>query len=277
MILTCPECATSYFVDDARIPANGRVVKCMSCDARWTAMPEGAPEPARQAPRGPSKSFQAGDAVDDLVVVAPADQSAPGPVSQPVTRRASPAAGREAGGKVAIWLGAALFVALTVAAAFFFRGAVVRYFPSAQAAYAGVGLPVDALGLAIEDIRAQPTFEDGRPILAVSGAVRNERDVPAVMPSLRVSLLDQAGNPVAEKLAQPANPSIPGRATRHFAVTLIDPPADGRDLQITFESPFAGPGPAKVPAPARPAIQKPVPETAKPPPAGSPAPAPSHG
>lgn len=238
-------------------------------------MPEGPPEPARPAPRGASKSFQAGEAVDELLVVAPADKSALAPVSEPVTRRASSAAGHEAGGKVAIWLGAALFIALTVAAAIFFRGAVVRYFPNAQAAYAGVGLPVDALGLAIEDIRAQPTFEDGRPVLVVSGAVRNVRDVTAVMPSLRVSLLDPAGNPVAEKLAEPADPSIPGHATRHFTVTLVDPPADGRDLQVTFESPFAGPGPAKVPAPVRPAVQKPAPEMAKPPPAGSPAP--SHG
>ena len=37
MILTCPDCATSYFVDDSKIPADGRLVKCASCGARWTA------------------------------------------------------------------------------------------------------------------------------------------------------------------------------------------------------------------------------------------------
>src|SRR5437588_11004250 len=48
MILTCPECATSYFVDDSRISPAGRTVKCSSCGARWTALPEGgeaAPTP----------------------------------------------------------------------------------------------------------------------------------------------------------------------------------------------------------------------------------------
>ena len=34
MILTCPDCATSYFVDDSKIPADGRLVKCASCGAR---------------------------------------------------------------------------------------------------------------------------------------------------------------------------------------------------------------------------------------------------
>src|ERR1700759_947441 len=43
MILTCPECATSYFVDDARVPPAGRKVKCSHCGANWVAQPEGAP------------------------------------------------------------------------------------------------------------------------------------------------------------------------------------------------------------------------------------------
>ena len=41
MILTCPECATSYFVDDSKVPA-GRQVKCSNCGARWVAQPAAA-------------------------------------------------------------------------------------------------------------------------------------------------------------------------------------------------------------------------------------------
>src|ERR1700761_103974 len=63
MILTCPECATSYFVDDSKVAPGGRTVKCSNCGARWTAVPEGgggtaarggvkppAPAPARPPP-----------------------------------------------------------------------------------------------------------------------------------------------------------------------------------------------------------------------------------
>src|ERR1700722_14875245 len=40
MILTCPECATGYFVEDEQIRAAGRTVRCAACGARWTAPPE---------------------------------------------------------------------------------------------------------------------------------------------------------------------------------------------------------------------------------------------
>src|SRR5664279_3080670 len=39
MILTCPDCATRYVVDDERISPQGRAVRCAACGTRWTAMP----------------------------------------------------------------------------------------------------------------------------------------------------------------------------------------------------------------------------------------------
>src|SRR3569623_3115804 len=67
MILTCPECATSYFVDDSRISPAGRPVKCSNCGARWTALPEAAqiddqpvapvaPPPAAQPATAPASA-----------------------------------------------------------------------------------------------------------------------------------------------------------------------------------------------------------------------------
>jgi predicted Zn finger-like uncharacterized protein len=58
MILTCPECASRYFVDDSKVGAAGRVVRCASCGARWTARNEEALDLFEE----PSAADLAGDA-----------------------------------------------------------------------------------------------------------------------------------------------------------------------------------------------------------------------
>ena len=242
MILTCPECATSYFVDDAKVPAAGRLVKCTSCGARWTAMKEAAPEAAapsapRPAPvKAPDPFVPVAD--DDLEVVAI------DPVTLAAARAARAAPKREAAGKVAILAVAGVVVVALIASAIVFRTEVVRIWPASQAAYSGLGLPVNALGLVIENVSAKPVFQGGRPVLAVAGAIRNLRDETATAPQVRLNLLDRAGNPVAAKVATPLDPRVPGHAVRHFAITIVDPPASVHDLEVTFEAVQAGKGAA---------------------------------
>jgi len=268
MILTCPECATSYFVDDERVPAAGRLVKCSSCGARWTALKEApsepAPAPARPMPvREPEPFVPA--ATDDLEVT-PFD-----PVAAATVRAARSAPGKEAAGKVVVWAVAAGVVVALIVGAIIFRGAIVRILPASQAAYAGVGLPVNTLGLVIENVHAQPVFQGGRPVLAVTGSIRSIRDETAAAPPIRISLLDRAGKAVAANIATPLDAHVPGRATRHFAISIIDPPASVHDLEVTFEARAKGIAPAAVVAvSAPPPAPTPAPiDEAKPLPPGS--------
>jgi len=245
MILTCPECATSYFVDDSRITAAGRTVKCSNCGARWTALPEGAetaapppPKPAaRPAPPPPPAP------VDELVIEGPAPF-----VAAPKPMRRSTAAKREADSKALVLAGSAVVIAAVVAAAIVFRAQVVQYLPASQAAYAGIGLPVS--NLVIEKVHADPIFEGGRPALSVTGQLRNLRDAAANARPLRVSLLDRFGKPVAVKVARPLDAAVPAHAVRHFAISIVDPPASTRDLEVTFEPAVKGVAPVSAPAPA---------------------------
>ena len=129
MILTCPECATSYFVDDFTDRAAGRTVKCSNCGARWTALPGGEPKPpprrpgaearARRSPRRPPRStnWWSRDR-----------RRRP----RPPRRKAPPTAKREANGKVLVWAASAVAAALLIAGAIAFRAQVVQLLPASQ-------------------------------------------------------------------------------------------------------------------------------------------------
>jgi hypothetical protein len=69
----------------------------------------------------------------------------------------------------------------------------------------------------------------------VTGQLRNLRDGAAMSPALRVSLLDRFGKPVATKLARPIDAAVPAKAIRHFAISIVDPPANVHDLEVTFD------------------------------------------
>lgn len=143
---------------------------------------------------------------------------------------------REAATAGIVWAGMAVALLALVAAGVVFRGKVVDIWPSSAAAYAGVGLPVNRIGLEIDkDIRAEAALQDGHAALAVSGVIRNIEDHPVTAPPLRISLVNKAGKVVAVKLASPADPVIPPGESRHFAVVMLDPPSTAAELQVGFE------------------------------------------
>ena len=244
MILTCPECATSYFVDDSRISDAGRTVSCSNCGARWTALkaPAAAPSPGSGSESGSESGSGPGPQgaplapatrlpVDDLVIEGPTVAA----LSAAAGKRAA-LPSREAAGKVAVWGGSAALIAVLIVGLIVFRAPIVRLAPATAGAYAGLGLPVNPLGLEIEAVHALPTFQGGRPVLAVTGAIRNVSDAAAASPDLRISLLDRAGKPLSATIARPIDPRVPAHALRHFAIALVDPPAGIHDLAVTFEA-----------------------------------------
>jgi predicted Zn finger-like uncharacterized protein len=288
MILTCPECATSYFVDDARIPPEGRTVKCATCGARWHAdheTPEAGSaddtdifaEVGSEPPNTYAPSSEAALPDDDIVAVEPDAPVETGLRKRPAAAMA--AAARRAPAKrdnsaVFIWGGMAAVVALMVGATLVFRQDVVQLWPQSSKAFQGLGLKVNGTGLVIQEIKAEPNFLGGRPVLAVTGSIRNIRPDAIVAPAIRISLLDRAGKPVAAKVARPLNAEIPAHSERHFAVAILDPPANAHDLEVTFDL-----GDAKSAQAARPAppAHAPAPVEAQPLPAGAPEALPDHG
>ena len=228
MILTCPECATSYFVDGDKLGPTGRTVRCVACGARWHADAAGAAEPPTAAPAVAEepKSFE------------PAEQplvSAGDPLPQAF--RAAKEAKRRTHRAIvagAVWAGLGVFALALLVGAAVFRVDVVRLWPRTAGAYAKVGLTVNPTGLTPENVQASPSLQEGHLAVVVSGVVRNVETRPREAAILRVSLLDKAGHPLKDTLIPAAPGTIAPGQTRPFAVSFIDPPAAGVNVQVEF-------------------------------------------
>lgn len=230
MILTCPECATRYFVPDEKVGPQGRTVRCSSCGNRWTAEGQADLELFVDPEAGAS-------AMEDETPEEPPVSELPGEELPKVFRQkaTNERRVREAATVGVVWAGMAVFVMALGLGAVVFRGSVVELWPSTASAFAAINLDVNRVGLEIEDVQAEAALQDGHAALAVSGLMRNVEDHPVKAPPLRVSLLNKAGKVVAVKLASPADPLIPPGETRHFALALLDPPTTAAVLEVSFE------------------------------------------
>lgn len=234
MILTCPDCASSYFVPDEALKAP-RQVRCTACGKRWTAEPQAELELVSSPEEGAFAQAPAAPPEPEPEP-APALAELPGEELPKVYRARADAERRlkEAAGTGIIWAGMTGVLAVIIAAAVVFRVDMVRLFPSTAGAYASVGLPVNHVGLVIEQLKAEPSLQDGRAALTISGVLRNIDDKPVSAPPLRLSLINPQGKRVGGKVAAAADPLVPPGETRHFAIAIVDPPSTAKDLEIGF-------------------------------------------
>lgn len=261
MILTCPECATSYFVDDARIPLTGRKVKCANCGARWLATldppptdldpeevsPELAavisPEVVAEPPLEPEATAEAVESAfgDIDVLEAAAVPAEPDTGLRP--RRAIPAARppvKTAPSLQLILLVILAALAVMAAALVVLRAQVMAAVPATTPAYKALGLVAGPADLSIEGVRSQAAFQGERPVLSVTGALKNAGQETVAVPPLRVRLLDRAGKVLATRTVAPTPDTAPAGATRYFAVIVPDPPASTVSLDVEFAPVKAG-------------------------------------
>ena len=204
MILTCPECETQYFADDATIGESGRTVKCAACGNSWFVGPVGA-----------NAGVSAFVAIDAYRLK-----------SRERRRRKSRAAALSA------WTATAAAFVVILSGLVLFRGQVVDRWPESASTYAALGMPVNRFGLEFLETEAERFFDGTTPILEVRGAVQNTsgRDVSA--PLVRVILLDDDGQQVAEAFAPISPASIPEGATALFAARIENPPFESFELEL---------------------------------------------
>lgn len=225
MILTCPSCATSYFVPAGAVGAAGRAVRCKACGHSWRASADEPLELARVAATPDPEP----EPVDSL-----AETPAPELPKAFRARAEQQRRLRRAAAHGAAWSAmASVFVGL-LGAAWLFRVEVVELLPRTAAAYAAVGVPVNATGLEFEAVMAKPSPNDPALVL-VTGAVRNVRDEEVLAPPIRVALLDAHGAEIGHKLVRPDGPPVLPGKVQGFAALIPDPGAKGQGVGVDFE------------------------------------------
>lgn len=229
MILTCPDCATRYFVEDSRLGPEGRTVRCAACGSSWRAMAEAPLELTASAEEG----AVAREAPLSFKPEAAAAITAP---ELPRAFRAKVEQRRrlkEAAAAGAVWAGMVSGFAALLVAAYVFRVEVVELYPRAAGAYALAQVPVNPTGLEFEGVKAEPAA-GGLTAVLVSGSVRNIENEPALPPPLRVALLDAQGKKLTTRVVRLSGaPLAPGKA-RAFTASLPDPGGAADDVAVEF-------------------------------------------
>ncbi len=224
MILTCPDCATRYFVDETKLGPQGRKVRCASCGASWRAEVE-----SEALDLTPAVAASAAEPAMETSV-RPAEALPKSFRAQAEARRRT----RQAVAAGVVWAGLAACFAVLMLAAVVFRVQVVRVWPRTAGAYAAVRLPVNPLGLSPEGVQASPGLQDGRAMLFVNGLERNVEAVPRPPAALRVSLYDKGGARLASRVVRvDGEPLKPGEA-RAFRAAFTDPPLAGSQVGVDF-------------------------------------------
>ncbi|WP_271163865.1 MJ0042-type zinc finger domain-containing protein [Brevundimonas intermedia] len=230
MILTCPACATSYFIPDDAMGANGRKVRCKSCGEVWRATSD-EPLELNVAPEPRVISTPEPDAASEPASLA--ETPAPELPKAFRARAEQQRRLRRAAAHGVVWAGLASAFVGVIVSAFLFRIEVVEAFPRAAAAYAAVGAPVNPVGLDFEAMTAKEVAAHPGMVL-VSGALRNVRDAEIVAPPVRVALLDEHGAEVGFKIVTiDAAPVLPGKV-QGFAVLIPDPGGHAADIGVNF-------------------------------------------
>jgi predicted Zn finger-like uncharacterized protein len=246
MILTCPSCRTRYQADSARFVAPGRNVRCAKCGQVWFQ------SPAEQEPQSELEQVLAPPAAPDAVALAAAESAAeaaaPTDAVQSVEYRSSrSSSGTAAKPKpksrrlrmpalsyVAGWAALIGIVAAIGWAGVQYRQTIASLWPESASLYAALGMPVNVRGMALVNVSYQQDFEDGQPVLSVSGKVVNISDRELAVPELRAVLTDDSMHELYHWTFDVGVPTLKAGAESSFITRLSSPPAEARNINIRF-------------------------------------------
>lgn len=245
MILTCPQCATRYQIEDGKFPAGGRNVRCAKCAHQWFQEPP-APEPEvgvtaagdeiTPPPLPPPASALAQPSADALVrsvATSPARIVAPEAAAAPAKQRG------ERSAAAAGWIGLAAILFLIVWGGVRYRDTIAGVWPQTSSLYAMLGMPVNARGLAFTGVNYRRDTEEGQQVLMVNGNVVNVTSRELAVPEIAVVLTDNDKRQLDRWVFSAGVTRLKPGQKIAFATRRTNPPEDARHLEMTFAAPHS--------------------------------------
>lgn len=269
VIITCPNCRTSYRVASDALSAAGRQVQCAACETLWVATPS-FPEPAEPFDDPDPDDDELDFRADDDTLFTPADETlldaefsaeeqggtakpAKGPpMARPRDRGIDGALVRERMDEIAkrrntlirklpmarfrraarVML--ALIAAIILVSAVAFRTEIVRLYPQMNALYGVVGLGTNVIGIDISELNTLRTTRDGNPVIVVNAKISNITNRLAYVPNVLVSLLAADGRVIYEWSVTPSVRTILPGDVLAIDTQLTSPPAGVERVRLRF-------------------------------------------
>ena len=241
MILTCPSCRTRYQADSAHFHSPGRNVRCAKCGETWF---QAAPDAEAQTEPEPVITPPAFDEVTvatDLSEPAPAESSAlnfgAGEQAPEAPLLRPQRAERGLGARLANAAGWVVFFVLIGGIGWStvqYRQTIASLWPQSASFYTFIGMPVNVRGIAIANVAYKQEYEDGQPVLSVTGKVVNVSNKEQAVPEIRVVLLDDAKHELYQWTFDAGIPTLKPGSESAFVTRLSSPPSEARNLDVRF-------------------------------------------
>lgn len=114
------------------------------------------------------------------------------------------------------------------------RVPIANALPATAPLYAAIGIPANARGLDIRDVRSTWMEDQGQSYLVVEGQIANLRNAPSKLGELWLSLRDSSGREIYTWSAPPPEPRVGAAGVVRFKTRLASPPRDAQDVLVRF-------------------------------------------
>ena len=270
MLITCPNCATSYSLDTAAI-GDGRSVRCARCQVTWFAAPTRQEltfaddaQDIWAEPEFTERRNLLTDQTMGTALVASSHSDAEYQIEAPplapvadmpdsdmqpaidvepshdietiAARRTRMPPPKRVRDRARFPIAALIILGCgaALAALVQWRADVVRMAPQTAGLYASLGLEVNVRGLNFQNVKSSSEMHEGMPVLVMEGAIVNVTKGAVEVPRMRFAVRNESGLEVYAWTAQPAQSMLGAGEALPFRTRLASPPGDTHDVFVRF-------------------------------------------